>query len=126
MRQNTIQFDLFPSMPALTLEAETLELMRIHKWMHGGQTELPLVSVELVPYDGKWMWASCLNSQNGSGQSSKAMPKWKRFASSKCDALRAGADEVRAFMHRATAVEQDRITEWLGQILSASQHAVGG
>jgi hypothetical protein len=121
MRLQTIQFDLFPMVPVLMQGAEMLELMRTQKWAHGGQTEQALVAIELVPHDGKWMWASSLNSHNGSGQCSKALPKWGRFAESKIDALIAGVDEVRTFMHRATAVEQGRISEWVSQVMSSAQ-----
>lgn len=118
MAPRDIQLDLFPTSPALSHEAETLELMRPHKWAHGGEVELALVSIELVPHDGKWMWASCLNSHNGSSQGSKALPKWNRFADTKTEALMEGVDQVRAFIHRATELEQQRITAWLSQQVS--------
>lgn len=120
MTSKEIQYDLFPTAPALNLEAETLELLRPHKWAHGEETELPLVSIELKPDDEQWMWATCLNSHNGSGQGSRALPKWGKFASTKVDALLKAADEVRAFMHRATESEQERITLWLGEVVSSA------
>lgn len=123
MHAFAIQLDLF-SAPAVQPvdESETLELIRPHKWAHGssGGTmgALPLVSIEVVPFESRWMWATCLDSRNGSGQGSKAMPKWGRFASSKREAIERAADEVRGFMHRATKDEQQRITKWLGDVLS--------
>ncbi|MPQ71484.1 hypothetical protein [Pseudomonas sp. MWU12-2323] len=120
MAAKEIQYDLFPSAPALNQEAELLTLMRPHKWAHGGETELALVSIELVPHDGKWMWATCLNSHNGSGQGSRASPKWRRFADTKIKALMNGVDEVQAFMHRANEQEQGRMTAWLAETVSSA------
>lgn len=120
MSSKEIQYDLFPTAPALNQEAEVLALMRPHKWAHGAQTELALVSIELVPHDGKWMWAACLNSHNGSGQGSRALPKWRRFADTKIKALMSGVDETQAFMHRANEQEQERITDWLTELVSSA------
>lgn len=120
MPTTKIQYDLFPSAPALNQEAEVLALMRPHKWAHGAHTELALVSIELVPHDGKWMWAACLNSHNGSGQGSRALPKWGRFADTKIKALMNGIDEIQAFMHRASEQEQCRITAWLAEMVSSA------
>lgn len=120
MISTNLQFDMFPTVPAWTPEPETLQLMRPHKWAHGAVSELPLVSIELTPHDGKWMWACCLNSHNGAGQGSRALPKWGRFADSKLDALLKGADAVRQFQHRATRIEQGRICVWLAEIVSAA------
>ena len=118
MATKHIQFDLFPLSPGLSHEAEMLELLRPHKWAHGGVVELALVSIELAPHDGRWMWASCLNSHNGSAQGSRALSKWNRFADSKTEALMRGVDDVRAFSHRATATEQHRIAVWLSEQVS--------
>lgn len=120
-----IQFDMFPAAPALSLEPETLELLRPHKWMHGGTVELPLVAIELAPHGGQWMWATRLDSHNGSGQGCRALPKWNRFAGTKYEAIMRGVDEVRAFMHRATMTEQQRIAAWLGEIASVAATAAG-
>jgi hypothetical protein len=123
-RRYAIQLDLF-SDPATSSaeEGETFKLIRPHKWAHGtaGGTmgELPLTSIEVVPFESRWMWATCLDSRNGSGQGCKALPKWGRFAPSKREAVERAADEVRAFMHRATADEQARIGKWLGEVLAA-------
>jgi len=119
-----IQLDLFSEPATYSAErGETFELIRPHKWAHGnaGGTmgELPLVSIEVEPFDGRWMWAACLDSRNGSGQGCKALPKWGRFAPSKREALERGADEVRAFMHRAATDEQARIGKWLGEVLAS-------
>lgn len=113
-----IQFDMFPACPPLHQGEELLELLRPHKWAHGEATELALASIELVPLQDQWMWATCLNSRNGAGQGCRALPKWKRFAPTKSQALLCGADEVRAFMHRATEDEQTRIANWLTELVS--------
>lgn len=117
-----IQFDLFPSAPALTLCAETLELMRPHKWATGETVQLALATIELAPHEGKWMWSSSLKSHNGSGQGGKALPKWGKFADTKVEALLQGVEDVQAFMHRATETEQQRIIVWLSELVS-SVHA---
>ncbi len=113
-----IQFDMFPACPAFNQGDETLVLMRPHKWAHGEATELALASIELVFHAGQWMWATCLNSRNSAAQGSRALPKWNRFASTKTQALMRGADEVRAFMQRATDDEQERIAAWLAAEVS--------
>ncbi|PBV09326.1 hypothetical protein CJU35_05595 [Pseudomonas aeruginosa] len=113
-----IQFDMFPACPPLHQGEELLELLRPHKWAHGEATELALVSIELVPHGDQWMWATCLNSRNGAGQGCRALPKWNRFAPTKTHAMLRGADEVRAFMHRATDDEQTRIATWLAEQVS--------
>lgn len=115
-----IQYDLFPVSPSLSPEPETLELKRPHKWAHGETVQLALVAIELVPHEGRWMWATRLNSHNGSGQGSRALPKWNRFAATKSEALLHGVDEVRGFMHRATESEQPRISEWLADLASSA------
>lgn len=120
MKLSDIQFDLFPTAPALSQEPEKLALIRVQKWAHGGYGDVDLVSIELVPHDGRWMWAACLNSKNGSGQGSRALPKWGKFAATKVEALLNGLDEVRAFMHRATEAEQLRISGWLGTVADSA------
>lgn len=115
-----IQLSMFPTESPLIAGPETLQLMRPHKWAHGETVELPLVSIELVPHETRWMWQSNLNSKNGSGQSAKALPKWNKFAASKQDALIAGIEDVLTFLHRATAAEQQRITQWLRDQVSRS------
>jgi len=112
---NEVQFDLFVTTPPLTAFAETLELMRPHKWAHGMVGELPLVSIELAPHAGKWMWYSSLNSRNGSAQSAKALPQWGKFAPTKREALFFAVDDVRKFLWRATKDEQSLICAWLGE-----------
>jgi hypothetical protein len=125
MAVTDIQFDLFPSCPPLHQGEEILELLRPHKWAHGEATELALVSIELVPHGDQWMWATCLNSRNGSGQGCRALPKWNRFATTKAQAMLRAADEVRAFMHRATKDEQARIALWLSEQVSRAVADVG-
>ncbi|MFL1449259.1 hypothetical protein ACI77O_12760 [Pseudomonas tritici] len=120
MTTHDIQYDLFPSLPSLSQSPETIELMRPHMWATGETCELALVSIELAPHEGKWMWSSCLNSHNGSGQCSKALPKWNRFAPTKAEALLQGADDVRKFLRRATPMEQARISAWLEQQASVA------
>ena len=115
-----IQLSMFPTEPPLNAGPETLQLMRPHKWAHGETVELPLVSIELVPHETRWMWQSNLNSQNGSGQSAKALPKWNKFAASKQYALIAGVEDILIFLHRATVAEQQRITQWLSDQVSRS------
>jgi len=118
MARSEVQFSLFVTAPPLADIDETLKLMRPHKWAHGEAGELPLVSIELAPHEGKWMWYSSLNSRNGAGQSAKALPKWGKFAASKREALLSAVDDVRNFIWRATEDEQSRICEWLGEQLS--------
>lgn len=113
MTLGAIQLTMFPTDCEFHGEAETVELMRLHKWAHGGTDEIPLVSIELAPHEGLWMWQSSLNSHNGASQCAKALPKWNRFAGMKIEALMAGVRDVQVFMHRATAVEQVRILDWL-------------
>lgn len=113
MRLGEIQLSMFPSTAPLSDGPETLMLMRPHKWAHGQTVELPLVSIELVPHEGRWMWQSNLNSHCGASQGAKALPKWNKFAKSKHDALLAGVGDVQGFMHRATRPEQLRILDWL-------------
>lgn len=113
MSLGVIQLTMFPSSTEFNDEPETLMLMRPHKFAHGETVELPLVSIELAPHENRWMWQSNLNSHNGSAQGAKALPKWNRFAATKGDALMAGVHDVQAFMHRATALEQARILDWL-------------
>nr|WP_192963499.1 hypothetical protein [Pseudomonas fluorescens]CEK42342.1 hypothetical protein PQBR57_0389 [Pseudomonas fluorescens SBW25] len=125
MSHAEIQLTLFPSSPELNDMPETIELMRPHKFAHGDTVELPLVSIELVPYENRWMWQSNLNSHNGSSQGAKALPKWNRFAATKGEALLAGVLDVQAFMHRATALEQVRILDWLqDQVSRAAAQAL--
>lgn len=112
-RLGEIQLSMFSTAPPLSGEPETLELLRPHKWAHGEATELPLVSIELAPHEGRWMWHSNLNSHCGSAQGARALPQWKKFADSKQEALLAGIKDVQEFMHRATQPEQLRILEWL-------------
>ncbi|MBV4524344.1 hypothetical protein KVG88_30180 [Pseudomonas sp. SWRI74] len=116
-----IQLDLFSAPPPLATDAGLkMELMRPHKWAcQRTMGQLPLVSIEVVPFEGRWMWSACLNSRNGSAQGYKALPKWERFAPSKPEALERAVDEARAFMHRATKDEQQRMAKWLGDVLSA-------
>lgn len=118
MTATEIQFDLFA--PAITDAAETLQLMRPHKWAHGPMGEMPLVAIELEPTEGRWMWAACLNSRNGAAQGYKALPKWGKFAESKPAALLKAIDEVQGFIHRAADDERERINEWLSQIASSA------
>jgi hypothetical protein len=115
-----IQLDLFSVAPAQSVDADlTFELLRPHKWAcQRAMGELPLVRIEVVPFESRWMWSACLNSRNGSSQGYKALPKWGRFASSRGEAVERAADEVRAFMHRAAADEQKRMAKWLGDVLS--------
>lgn len=113
-----IQLSMFPTTSPLSTGHETLQLMRPHKWSHGKTVELPLVSIELAPHEGRWMWHSNLNSHNGSGQGARALPKWNKFAETKQAALLAGVEDVLAFMHRATEAEQLRILEWMRDQLS--------
>lgn len=108
-----IQLTMFPTVSQLTTGREVLQLLRPHKFAHGETVELPLVSIELAPHEGRWMWQSSLNSHNGSGQGAKALPKWNKFAATKHAALMAGVDDVQSFMHRATQAEQPRILDWL-------------
>jgi len=114
-----IQLDMF-SAPASSAvdDGMTMQLMRPHKWAHGPVDELPLISIEIVSFEARWMWAACLNSHNGAGQGCRALPKWGRFAESKLEAVQMAVDEVRGFMHRATNDERPRITKWLGDVLS--------
>lgn len=102
-----------------------LALMRPQKWAHGPMGELALVRIEVEPHAGQWMWSASLNSRNGSGQGYKALPKWGKFAPSSSGAVAQAAEEVRAFMHRATATEQKRITEWLAAILANNSNSTG-
>lgn len=126
-----IQLDMFSAPPPLCAgESMTVDLMRPHKWAHGsaGGTmgTLPLVRIEVVPHCEQWLWSACLDSRNGSGQGYKALAKWGKFAETKLEAAQMAADEVRAFMHRATADEQGRITKWLGDVLSTTDFTPGG
>lgn len=126
-----IQLDMFsaPS-PVYEEESMTVELMRPHKWAHGtpGGTvgELALVRIEVVSHCSQWIWAACLNSRTGSAQGYKALPKWGKFAATQLEAVQMAVDEVRAFMRRATADEQGRITKWLGDVLSTTDFPPGG
>ncbi|MNJ40263.1 hypothetical protein D3C77_351550 [compost metagenome] len=115
-----IQLDLFATGASVTSDSRVTQLMRPHKWAHGPMDELPLVSIEVVPFGDRWMWATCLNSHNGAAQGGKALPKWGKFAPSRFDAFQLAVDEVRGFMHRATSDEQVRIIEWLGGVISAA------
>lgn len=108
-----IQLSMFPTACPLSNGYEMLQLMRPHKWAHGETVELPLVSIELAPFEGRWMWHSNLNSHCGASQGAKALPKWNKFAATKQEALIEGVKDVQAFMHRATQAEQVRILDWL-------------
>ena len=99
-RLGEIQLSMFSTAPPLSDEPETLELLRPHKWAHGEATELPLVSIELAPHEGRWMWHSNLNSHCGSAQGARALPQWKKFADSKQEALLAG---IKTFRSSCTA-----------------------
>lgn len=118
MISSEIQYSLFATAPPLSDRGETLELMRPHKWAGGAVCELPLVSIELSPHEGKWMWYSSLNSKNGSAQTAKALAKWGKFADTKREALLHGVDDVLRFHWRATTDEQGRIEAWLGEQVS--------
>lgn len=120
MQQCEIQLSMFPTEAPLSAGSEILQLMRPHKWATGVMDELPLVSIELVPHEGRWMWHSNLNSHCGATQGAKALPQWKKFAGSKAEALYAGINDVQAFMHRATPSEQVRILDWLRDQASRS------
>lgn len=117
-----IQLDLFSVPASEPVDAGfTVKLMRPHKWAcQRTMGELPLISIEIEPFENRWMWAACLNSRNGSAQGYKPFPKWGRFAPSKREAVERAADEVRDFLHRATKDEQQRIAKWLGDVLSAA------
>jgi hypothetical protein len=116
-----VQLDLFSAPTAHSAEkGQTFELIRPHKWAgQRGMGELPLVRIEAEPHENRWMWSACLDSRNGNAQRYKALPKWGKFAPSKREAVEHAADEVRAFMHRATVDEQARIGKWLGEVLAA-------
>lgn len=116
-----IQLDLFSAHISRPVdEGLSMELIRPHKWAcQRTMGEIELVRLEVVPFEGRWMWSACLNSRNGSAQGYKALPKWGKFAPSKLDAVQLAVDEVRAFMHRATKDEQQRIGKWLCDVLSA-------
>jgi hypothetical protein len=113
-----IQIELFSSAPPISAEPELLVLMRLQKWAHGGQSDVALTSIEVVPHAGRWMWAACLDSRSGAGQGAKALAKWGQFADTKHEAILRSVDEVRVFMHRANAEEQLHISQWLGGVLS--------
>lgn len=114
-----IQLDLFCQDLEIDDADQTLSLMRPHKWAHGELGQLPLVSIEVVRYDGRWMWATRLCSRNGAGQGGNALPKWGKFTDSKRQAIQLASDEVRGFMARATTDEQVMISEWLAMVLSS-------
>lgn len=115
-----IQLDLFSAPISRPVnEGFSMELIRPHKWAcQRTMGEIELVRIEVAPFEGRWMWAACLNSRNGAGQGYKALPKWGKFAPTKLDAVERAVDEVRAFMHRATKDEQQRIAKWLGDVLA--------
>jgi len=119
-----IQLDMLSPLADLE-ERNSLALMRPHKWAHGPMGELALVLIEVEPHAGQWMWAASLNSRNGSGQGYRPLAKWGRFAPTRSAAIEHAADEVRAFMHRATSAEQERITEWLGTVLASNAGSTG-
>lgn len=120
MPGSEIQLDLFAVNAPVMSGSNLTQLMRPHKWAHKPAGELPLVSIEVLASEDRWIWAACLNSHNGSAQGYRALPKWKKFADSRFEAFQMAVDEVRAFMHRAQPAEQVRITKWLGEVISAA------
>jgi len=115
----SIQLDMFSTTVNQSTDVGlSVSLMRPHKWAHGPTGEIPLVHIEVVPHESLWVWATCLNSHNGAAQSYNALPKWGKFARSKLEAVRLAVDEARAFTHRATMAERQRINQWLGDVLS--------
>lgn len=94
-------------------EPFSLQLMRRHKWRAGREEDAALVSIQVVPHEGQWMWAANLCSSNGSGYNYLPLPKWGRFAATAETALAQAAAEVQDFAGRATAAEQKRIAAWL-------------
>lgn len=113
-----VQIDMFSQ--AMSEGPETIEITRPHKWAHGATVQLALVSIELVPHEGRWMWSASLNSRNSAGQGYRALARWGRFADSKPAALLNAIDEVRAFMHRATDDEKKRISDWIATLASSA------
>lgn len=114
-----IQLDMFSAAVNQSAgEGLSVSLMRPHKWAHGPAGEVPLVHIEVVPHESQWVWAACLNSHNGAAQSYNALPKWGKVAESKLEAVQLAVDEARAFTQRATIAERQRITQWLGDVLS--------
>jgi hypothetical protein len=112
-----IQLDMFWVVFPLTDEGGQLHLMRLHKSAQGVPVEVPLVTIELRPYESGWMWACYLDSARGA----RALPKTgEKLVSSKLGAVHSVVDEVRQLMRFATAAEQHRIKPWLGYLLSSA------
>lgn len=94
-------------------EAFSLQLLRRHKWKGGREEDVALVGVQVVPHEGRWMWAASLSSQNGAGYGYAPLPKWGKFAATPGAALRQGLAEVREFRARVTPAERKRLDAWL-------------
>lgn len=120
MKAAEIQIDLFAEPMRAGFQPEDFALLREQKWAHGAVEKIPLVAIELLPHEDKWMWSTTLCSRNGSGQTYRALPKWGKFAATKCEALERAVEEVRGFTGRATRDEQAQIKAWLGQLLAAA------
>lgn len=118
MRTAEIQLDMFApfTMPAQNVMA----LMRPHQWAHAPVGELELAGIALEPHDGQWMWGVSINSSNNAAQSYRPLPKWGKFAASRQEAIGKAVDELRGIMYRLTRIEQERVSQWLGGILSSA------
>ncbi|KZN20817.1 MULTISPECIES: hypothetical protein [Pseudomonas] len=120
MRTAAIQLEMFAP-PALPQQS-VLTVMRPHRWAHMPMSEVELAEITVEAYEGRWMWSVWICSRNGASQGYKPFPKWGKFADSRPEAIIKAADEMRDILHRLTADEQVRVTEWLGNILSMAQY----
>lgn len=119
MRIAEIQLDMFAP-PGLS-QQNSMALMRPHRWAHAPIGELELAQIHVEAHDGRWMWSASINSCNGAAQGYRPLPKWGNFAGSRTEAICKAADEIRVVLHRLTAIEQERVAEWLGNVLSVAQ-----
>lgn len=101
------------TVPVEAEQAFSLQLLRRHKYKGGGEDPAALAAVQVVPHEGRWMWAASVSSQNGSYMGYAPLPKWGNFAATPGAALQRGLDEVRGQRARVTPAERERLDAWL-------------
>lgn len=126
-RKAEIQMELLGDSSTLIVPPEggVLRITRPYLLAYGLQDEVDLVTVELLPFEGEWMWDARINALDETLQATKAHPDLKNIAKTKHEAVIMAVDYVRDFLHKASHEEQARIIKWLGQVLSYNASAGG-
>lgn len=114
-----IQLEIVWSAPPLTEGTRQVQLMRPYEVAGRSDIEVPLVTIDIRPQKTCWTWICRLSSASGTEHVVRLRSKRSKRVSCQREAMQMAVDEVRDFMHLATAAEQSRIKAWLGYILSS-------